>query len=279
MRQLLIGPMTVHNVNLSAHDYVTNIISPGALLGFASAIKHKLRIGDIYNVSVLPVIHYSDESSGRNLHELSLDTKTKIKSQEIRENSTGTVEISLIIDLHTKEFLDIEDIKNTIFQLKFAGGTISQHNIHGQPYEINITPMKYLKGELFRTIPSGWILTQPQRQQLIPVYFNNPESLKAMLDILSYSVPVEKSGFLVPCPVGYQLLEEVDFQRQRSGARHQFIPHVFVEPGCSLAEYISSRNPIVLNMESDEIKTLFWSWCEAKNGKYKLFSSKYENFI
>lgn len=284
MTTILIENMHVYDANLSG-GLVTDGLSISALIGFATALKKNLNdhfdldLENIHNVSVLPILHSIDAEVGRKIHEQGKPQNGNYQLVELTEATTGSVNLSLLIDFN--EHLDLDTIEDDVLEVlptRLSGGVISEIATDGNLSPYTVKEITALTPEVFTK--SGFILSQSD-EEYRPIYADDIADFVSILDIISPRTSRQHKGWLVPLQIGFRLIGSPSEAKPKLGTRISSMKHMFATSLLSLGEYISTNNRRIRNLNSEEIKNLFWGWHEFEFGgaSYKIFSRHYEGSI
>lgn len=239
--------ITFDRVNLFMNDMTSGLPSPLAFLGLASSIAPDVGC-DRWAPRVLPVIHEVTPSRGRTRPELSVKSG-RFSTVEIMEDMIGTVRISMILDLPGCG--DAALVARALTGIRFGGGSLRSHK--------NIRPFAVPSdGSALFKLPRGYALL-PHEDAKNHLVRSGSHNLERLFNAL---YPCGKaSGWRVPIPAGFHLLEDPETVNPRTGTRNDEIPHVFAEPITSIGEFVSIRNRSRLSSLCEaEFTRKLWSW-------------------
>ena len=255
--KLQIGPLRADAANLLANDFAAGLPSPGAALGFASALLRQADIKD-WSHKVFMILHSVECRKGRQRAHPAVDRGLP-KPIEVAEGLIGNVVFTLNID--TPNFVSAGSLSRSLNLMRFAGGVLAPHQQGGNenPFLLNqrvesIDPNSALAD---LGLPRGYALVPPHaRKDAEIVSFGDFASL-CKLRNRGYARK-KGMGQCVPVACGYRLLEDPHAARPRRGSRGGH-PHVFAEPAVGLGEFISIRSQSLPASVSD-LDPYMWSW-------------------
>jgi hypothetical protein len=261
IRNLFILPnIRASRVNLIMNDYAAGLPSPLSFLGLGDLLARTMRL-DPWSARVIPVLHRVDVSEGRTKPEMESKSGT-FEPIETMEDMTGSVEVSLVLDLPGCE--SESALRRQLCGLRIAGGLIQNEQVKVR----SVTP----DGSAFRDLRRGYAMIRPDQpeRRFITSGDLTPEQ-PGLAAIAATLFPADRPpgfGWIVPSAVGYRLLEDPATVPQRIRTRSKDIPHVYAEPVLGIAELVSVRNRRLTELTMTEFSSLFWSW-EAR-GDYVL---------
>jgi hypothetical protein len=283
MNRYVIANVFANNVNLNGNEGCVGIIAPSAYMGFTNLLLREQGIDDP-NLRVMPIIHTQTTLEGRQRAEPEFLPKNgKMKNIEVVESVTGSVEVTIIFE--TEYTLNEDMIRKTLPRLKLAGGTISLLNkkpIHTAFHRMERGPLcdasvKIKHGNAL--VPAD--VRNGNREGVDKISFGDIESVKEIRNFLN-DKKLKKSpgtGYIIPCPVGYKLLEDPKKAKPRIGGRCSETPHVFVAPAVGLAEVISISNSNFQKKEPSKIKEMMWQWSCDENHHFAMFSKVHLSYL
>jgi CRISPR-associated protein (Cas_Csy2) len=254
-------------VNLIMNDFASGLPSPLAFIGFGEAIVRRLDL-EPWCAKVLPILHRVNISQGRTKPEMENKSGT-FTPIETMEDMTGTVEISLLLNL--PKFESKAALLNIIPELRIAGGILQDNN-----YSIDTVPFD---GSAFRGFRRGYAMIRPSLKSRCFVTTGEPSGLSEIASTLFPAERPQGYGWIVAAAVGYNLLENPENVPKRKRTRCQTVPHVFAEPVLGIAELMSVRNKFFSDLTSEGLSELLWAW--SIRGNYVLGHPAYhpENTI
>lgn len=232
-------PMRAFSASVVGNDATAGLPSPSAFLGLAGAALRSLDV-DPWSVRVVPILHRVDVSEGRTRGHMVKNERGNdpfIKVLEIPETMIADVVFSMIVildDAHAPRRLDPREIADSFVGRRFAGADMFCLGARGV-IEIDAG----LRG--LGRIPSGRALIPAFGRGPMPVALRSLNEFAALADTLHPVEPHPGRGWLVPVPVGYELLETP--VPGRRGSRDATIPHAFVESLTGIGELVSVRSP------------------------------------
>jgi len=239
-------------------------ISPAPIMPsflFVEALRYeifkKTKI-DISPSGIQIIHHYSSpfietfKNKGQNLkrlimikgaHLFGYKNKKSVSQISMQPEALCDYCISIVIkceidsDILNKSFLN--EIKNKIFKMRFAGGNIENHPA------FHITTMDQLESSL-KYINSGYLVTDAGHIFENNLNIEDLDPVEAFL--LSTQRINKETSWIVPANLGYSIL--TDFE-ERKGARedpfhHEPVLHAFAEPMIGLVQFKSLKNIISL---------------------------------
>jgi len=260
------GPFRAENVNLSGSDFVTGIPSPSAALGFVGAIARKLGVLGWDHRAIL-IIHDLEEGTGRQRGEQAIKAGRLIPV-EIAETVTGRGLFTIIAEIPGHH--SITSLTAAFIRMRFSGGSIFAPSGLSLPQVVR--PVKGLDiSAILAQLPRGMALAPPQdRNDARTVSFGEETSLEDIA-FRSYSAKgMKMGGYLVPCPVGYRVLEETMTETPPRRCRNTEIPFALVDSAVGLAEYVSIRNRKAFEDTHAAFDACGWAW--SCTGNLKMFS-------
>jgi len=239
--------LTFDRVNLLMNDLTAGMPSPLGFLGLASAIAPSLGC-ERWAPSVLPILHSVTPSQGRTKAELSLKNGM-FSPQEIFEDLIGTARVSMLIDLPGCE--DAGTLGEALTGARLAGGSLRSH-APIKPFSVKAD------GSCFSKFPRGYAVL-PFETASHHLVSGGKERISMLFDALNPGK--DGSGWRVPIPAGYRLIEDPETVNKRSGTRSDTIPHVFAEPLASIGELVSVRNrQRMTGINQETLSSMMWSW-------------------
>lgn len=235
-------------VNLLMNDYAAGLPSPIAFLGLAESIGRDLDV-EPWKASVLPILHAVHVAEGRTKPEMEVKGGD-FRPIEIIEDMTGTVDVSLLIDLPGCENEDA--VRNVILRKRIAGGTISNGTVRVDPVARD--------GSSLKGLSRGYAMLRPDQPEYHLMSSGDLSELEQIGQILFPAIREPGRGWIVPVAVGHRLLEDPETVPKRIRARSADMPHVFVEPCVGIAELISVRNARLTALNDVDMSERFWRW-------------------
>lgn len=265
----VIGPFLAYRINLSGSDFVAEIPSPGAALGFAGALARKLGETGWDHKATL-IIHKLDVSHGRPRGEQIVKSK-RLVPLEIPESITGHGLFTLLVEIPGVHGLF--EIKDAIETMRFAGGAIFPQ--HGKSFgDICRKLNTETYSEVIRSLPRGMALCPPcDRADTQTVSFGDILSLEAIANRAYRPSEKQKGGYVVPVPVGYRVLPETYQDTAPAGCRDRTLPFAMVDSAVGLGEFISIRNKDAFGTIEKAFGPRSWHWSCDTTGHLKMFSA------
>jgi hypothetical protein len=249
----LVSNIRANNVNLIMNDMAAGLPSPLSFIGLADTISRKLGL-EPWSARIIPILHSVTPSEGRLKPEME-KIGANLVNAPMMETFTGFVELSFMIDLPGCE--SKSDLKLALVGLHILGGMIQNHDFNVSA----VTP----DGTAFSKAARGVVFVPPTRaERLIITTGAQHSELSEVADVL---FPIERPvgyGWVVPCAVGYRLMEDPRYVTPRENTRNPNLPHVFVEPVLGIAELVSIRNSTIRTLTADGLSSLFWKWCPSE---------------
>lgn len=254
--RVVITNMKASRVNLHQNHFASGLPPVTAFMGLSACIMHELGF-DRHAVRVIPIIHDLYISQGRTRSEMG-KKESHWAPQEIPEDMHGTVFFSMILDLPADR--DIQDIEACLIGKRLAGGVIFPA-VEGKPILIREVAKN---GNCFRSLMRGRIIV-PLKD--MPISFGDAGTIWPVTDAYLYNPDVAEGvisvkGWRVPLAIGYRLIGEIN-EVPPHGGRDKVTPHTFAEPGVSVAELVSIRNPKITTADNSTIDDLFFAWSSA----------------
>ena len=242
--------LVASRVNLLQNDYAAGLPSPLSFLGLADTLVRRMGLTP-WSARCLPILHRVDVSEGRTKPEMEPKSGT-FTPIETMEDLTGTVEVSILIDLSGCE--RTTDVIRLMAGRRIAGGLIQNDEVEVD----EVTP----DGSAFRGLRRGYAMVRPEpdRPERLLISTGDEEGLSAIAHTL---FPAEREagfGWIVPVATGYRLIEDPETVPKRIRTRSQEVPHVFAEPALGIAELISVRNTRLTDLDEEGLTALLWSW-------------------
>lgn len=239
-------------VNLTMNDFAAGLPSPLSFLGLGDLISRRLGL-EPWSARAIPVLHDVQVSEGRTKPEM--EKKSGIfEPIETMEDLTGTVDLSLFLHLPGCE--SENSLREQMTELRIAGGLIQNDKVSVSA----VTP----DGSAFRGLRRGYAMIRPDQQErrFITSGDLSPDQvgLRRIAELLFPAERPSGFGWVVPCSVGYHLLEDPEKAPQRIRTRSKEIPHVYAEPVLGIAELVSVRNSRLTGLTMAGLDDLFWSW-------------------
>ena len=242
-------------VNLLMNDFAAGLPSPLSFLGLADALARDLGLA-AWSARVLPVLHQVSATEGRTRPEMEAKSGSFVPV-ETMEDLTGTVEVSILVDLPGWD--EETRLRSAMTGRRIAGGTLQDDDDdeYKDEYKIEaVTP----DGRAFRGLRRGYAMVRPDRLECLQITTGDEDELAGMAKILFPAERPRGFGWIVPVAVGYRLLEKPDEAPKRIRTRNSKIPHVFAEPVLGMAELISVRNSRLTELTEETLKSILWSW-------------------
>ena len=251
----LIRDVRVSRMNLRMNDFVAGLPSPLVFLGLADSLIRERKLVP-WSAKVIPVLHSVQVYDGRTKAEMTRKN-LKFMPAEIKEDITGSVEFSLILNI---DGLESELGLGDMIAKRLIGGGVVQNN------EIKVE-VAVRDGSAFRSLRRGFAMVRPDPE--------NPANLRlsmgganSLTKIVERLFPAERPqgyGWLTPVAAGYRLLEDPRNASLRKGVRRTDVPHVFSEPVLGIAEMISVRNQRLTDLDERNFASYFWKWSTSES--------------
>ena len=235
-------------VNLIMNDFAAGLPSPLSFIGLGDAVVRRLGLTP-WSARVLPVLHRVDVSQGRTKPEMENKSGIFIPI-ETMEDLTGTVEVSLLLDLPGHE--SVAALMDVVPTLRVAGGTLQNDD-----YRVDAVTAD---GSAFRGMRRGYAMIRPDQEDRRLITIGDTEGLAAIAAILFPAERPQGFGWIVPVAVGYHLIEDPETAPKRIRTRCREIPHVFAEPVLGIAELVSVRNRRLTELTEKGLSDVLWSW-------------------
>lgn len=246
-------------VNLIMNDFAAGLPSPLSFIGLGDLISRRLGL-EPWSARAIPVLHDVQISEGRTKPEMERNERRKKGEPEsfvpieTMEDLTGTVDLSLLLHLPGCE--SESALREQMTGLRIAGGLIQNNKVSVSA----VTP----DGSAFRGLRRGYAMIRPDQQErrFITSGDLSPDQvgLRRIAELLFPAKRPPGFGWVVPCSVGYRLLEDPEKVPQRIRTRSKEIPHVYAEPVLGIAELVSVRNSRLTGLTMAGLDDLFWSW-------------------
>lgn len=237
-------------VNLLMNNFTAGLPSPLSFIGLGDVIARNLSDDTpSWSVSVLPILHEVNVSIGRLKPEMQR-TGSFFKPIETFESMHGTVCVSVIFDIpNCDDEIEVAEILNG---KRICGGPIWNKEI--------IVEKVLPNGSAFSKLNRGYAIIAPSEPEMRLTSRGDHASLTRLAETLYQREKTKGSGWIIPSPVGYKLIEDPQITTVRSGVRDQNIPHVFAEPLTGIAELVSIRNAKLRDAKPEEFSKFMWSW-------------------
>lgn len=237
-----------NRVNFLMNDFAAGLPSPLSFLGLADLLARRMDLAP-WSARVLPVLHQVHASDGRTKPEM--ESKSGVFMPiETMEDLTGSVEISLLIDIPGCD--DELALKRALSGCRIAGGLIQNDTLDVIPVTAD--------GCAFRDLRRGYAMVRPDQPERLRISTGDPDGLRAIAATLFPAERPQGFGWIIPVSVGYRLLEDPETAPKRIRTRSREVPHVFAEPAVGIAELISVRNRRLTGLTEEGLSTAMWSW-------------------
>lgn len=266
-----------HSVSLHNHAYVSNVISPSAWIGMIGSILHDHGHSAFDGIKVIPIIHDIYSSGGRiRGGKGEFKGEATLSVVEIPDKSYAHVSFSLIFEIPDYQDIDSFVISEALKGKRLSGGTLfpQGHNA----FDVNVYGSV---AEALSSIDRGYAMTPVQSNddestEYLTISFGEYESLWKLMDLLSYSPSKDKSGWFIPCPIGYRLLENPSAAGVRKNSRSNKHPHAYCEPGIGIAELIYTNR--LKRIKTPSMSDLGWSY-DTSIDNVILFHNNYQQSL
>ena len=248
-------------VNLLMNDFAAGLPSPLSFLGLADALARDLGLA-AWSARVLPVLHRVSVTEGRTKPEMKIKSGDFVPD-ETMEDLTGTVEVSILVDLPGWD--SEAGLREAMTGKRIAGGTLQDDG-----YSVEaLTP----DGSAFQKVRRGYAMVRPELPERLQITTGDEDRLAEMASILFPAKRHRGFGWIVPVSVGYRLLERPNEAPKRFRTRNGGVPHVFAEPVLGMAELISVRNSRLTKLSEEMLQAILWRW--VAKGDYVLGHAAY----
>lgn len=289
---LVIGPLTVDNLNATHPDIIAGYPMPTAIAGFGYklGLDSERHLPGLFRlIGSAATIHSHSEMMGHSKNPVEVAGK---EAAPIVDEFRARAELSFVLAF---EGLDddggsVSDLQKIADHLErqspgwiFGGGKVFPNGL-GTRRIVTATDVAGLETEL-RRLPAGYVLFD--RHDLMEAgVATGKDSLDTLLDIVEMAGVEEgkgdqtfvrwsrnQEGWIVPLTVGFQAIETPRI-RSKSRINDGITPHVYAETIYSVGEYRSLRTLLALH-GADALSGAFWRHrAHTNSGTYFVSASR-----
>jgi CRISPR type I-F-associated protein Csy2 len=290
-KYLVIGPLSIDNLNATHPDIIAGYPMPTAVAGFGYKLGldiERIRPSLFKLIGSAVVVHSHSEMMGHSKNPVEVPGK---EAAPIIDELRARAELSFVLafeglDDEGGSMSDLQEIGDLLEQQSpgwiFGGGKVFPVGL-GKRRIVTAADAGTLESEL-RKLPAGFALFD-RHDVLEDAASSGRDTLDALLDIVELTGVEEKpgdeksirwsrrqSGWVVPLTVGFQAIETPRV-RTKSRINDGSTPHVYAETIYSVGEYKSLRTLLALQGD-DALSGAFWRHCAHTNsGTYFVSAS------
>lgn len=274
-KYLVVGPLSVDNLNATHPDIIAGYPMPTAVAGFGYKLSldiERIAAGEYKSLGTAVVVHSHSELGG---HSKNPVEDSKKGAASIIDEFRARAELSFVLALEGLDdggdLIDLQAIGDKL-ELQspewfFGGGKVFPNGL-GTRKLVIATDADGLEAALSK-VPAGYVLFD-RHDLLEKGKSEGRDTLDALLDLVEVTKVVDgdgkdlkttytrkQEGWIVPLSVGFQAIE-LPKVRAKSRINDGVTPHVFAETIYSAGEYKSLRTRIALK-GSEALNGAFWS--------------------